>query len=103
MAASRAGRSFERRKASAFAWVPISEPYREMGSIEFTLQALKKAEVALAPGFATAEPGFALTAPGRGFWEDGEGYLGIALVENENRLQQAVRQIRRAFPVGDGV
>jgi alanine-synthesizing transaminase len=72
-----------------FAWMPIPEPYREMGSIEFTLEMLKKAEVAVAPG--------------RGFGEDGEGYLRIALVENENRLQQAVRQIRRAFPVGDGV
>lgn len=80
-----AGWSPEKPKATMFAWVPIPEKYREMGSIEFALQALQKAEVAVAPG--------------RGFGEDGEGYLRIALVENEKRLQQAVRQIRRAFPV----
>jgi len=39
-------------------------------------------------------------APGSGFGKEGEGFLRLALVENEKRLQQAVRQIRRAFPVG---
>jgi alanine-synthesizing transaminase len=58
-----------------------------MGSIEFAIQCLQKAEVAVAPG--------------RGFGEDGEGYLRIAIVENEERLRQAVRQLRRAFPVDD--
>ena len=38
-------------------------------------------------------------SPGRGFGEDGEHYLRIALVENEQRLQQAVRQLKRAFPL----
>lgn len=68
-----------------FVWAQIPEPYRAMGSIEFAMQCLKNAEVAVSPG--------------RGFGEDGEGYLRIGLVENEERLRQAVRQIRRAFPV----
>ena len=85
---AKAGWDVERQKATMFAWEPIPEPYREMGSIEFAMELMKKAEVAVAPG--------------RGFGEDGEGYLRIALVENEQRLQQAVRQIRRAFPV-DGL
>ena len=71
-----------------FVWAKIPEPYCEMGSIEFAIQCLKQAEVAVAPG--------------RGFGEDGEGYLRIALVENEERLKQAVRQLRRAFPVDEG-
>jgi alanine-synthesizing transaminase len=68
-----------------FVWAPIPEPYRAMGSIEFAIRCLQDAEVAVAPG--------------RGFGEDGEGYVRIALVENEERLRQAVRQLRRAFPV----
>ncbi|MBN1586116.1 MAG: aminotransferase class I/II-fold pyridoxal phosphate-dependent enzyme [Candidatus Omnitrophica bacterium] len=80
----RAGWRVEKPRASMFVWARIPEPYREMGSIEFAMQCLAKAEVA--------------TAPGRGFGEDGEGYLRIALTENEARLRQAVRQIRRAFP-----
>ena len=70
-------------KATMFAWVPIPEPWREMGSIEFALKLMREAEVAVAPG--------------RGFGEAGEGYLRIALVENEKRIRQAVRQIRRAL------
>jgi alanine-synthesizing transaminase len=79
-----AGWNVEKPKASMFVWAPIPEPYRQMGSIEFAMQCLQKAEVAVAPG--------------TGFGEDGEGYLRIALVENEERLKQAIRQIRRAFP-----
>lgn len=82
---SRAGWQVEPPKATMFAWVKIPEPYHALGSIEFAMQCLQKAEVAVAPG--------------RGFGEDGEGYLRVALVENEQRLRQAVRQIRRAFPV----
>jgi len=70
-------------KATMFTWVPIPEPWREMGSIEFALKLMREAEVAVAPG--------------RGFGEAGEGYLRIALVENEKRIRQAVRQIRRAL------
>jgi alanine-synthesizing transaminase len=82
---TQAGWQVEKPKASMFVWAKIPAPYCDMGSIEFAIQCIQKAEVA--------------TAPGRGFGEDGEGYLRIALVENEERLKQAVRQIKRAFPV----
>lgn len=80
-----AGWEVEKPKATMFVWAKIPKPYSDMGSIEFALQCLQKAEVS--------------TAPGAGFGPDGEGYLRIALVENEDRMKQAVRQIRRAFPV----
>ncbi len=85
---NRAGWEVEPPRASMFVWAPIPEQYRAMGSIEFAMKCLTDAEVAVAPG--------------RGFGEDGEGYLRIALVENEQRLQQAIRQIKRAFPVDGG-
>jgi alanine-synthesizing transaminase len=81
----RAGWAVTPPAGTMFAWVPIPQRYAEIGSIEFAIQCLQKAEVAVAPG--------------RGFGEDGEGFLRIALVENEHRMQQAVRQLRRAFPV----
>lgn len=84
---NQAGWEVAKPKASMFVWAKIPEPYIKMGSIEFAIQCLQKAEVAVAPG--------------RGFGEDGEGYLRIALVENEKRMQQAIRQIRRAFPVNE--
>jgi alanine-synthesizing transaminase len=84
----RAGWEVEKPKATMFVWAKIPEPYARMGSIEFAIQCLDKAEVAVSPG--------------RGFGEDGEGYLRIGLVENEERLRQAVRQLRRAFPVNGG-
>jgi alanine-synthesizing transaminase len=64
-----------------FVWARIPEPFRDMGSLEFSIKLLEEAEVAVAPGI--------------GFGPEGEGYLRIALVENENRLRQAVRQIKR--------
>jgi alanine-synthesizing transaminase len=85
---TRAGWEVECPKATMFVWAKIPEPYAQMGSIEFAIQCLDKAEVAVSPG--------------RGFGEDGEGYLRIGLVENEERLRQAVRQLRRAFPVNGG-
>ncbi len=81
----RIGWKVEKPRASMFVWAAIPEPYQEMGSIEFAIQCLNKAEVAVAPG--------------RGFGEDGEDFLRIALVENEERLRQAIRQLRRAFPL----
>ena len=66
-----------------FVWAPIPEPYREIGSVEFSQMLLEKAEVAVAPGI--------------GFGEHGEGYVRIALVENEQRLRQAIRNIRRTL------
>ena len=74
-------------KATMFVWAPIPAPYRRRGSIRFAFDLMEKALVAAAPGI--------------GFGEAGEGYLRLAVVENEKRLRQAVGQIRRAFPVPD--
>ena len=81
----RAGWEIDRPKATMFVWARIPSPYRRRGSMKFALELMEKALVAVAPG--------------AGFGEEGEGFLRLALVENEKRLQQAVRQIRRAFPV----
>jgi len=67
--------------ASMFAWVPIPEPFRSLGSLEFSKLLIEKADVAVAPGI--------------GFGEHGDGYVRIALVENEQRIRQAARNIRR--------
>ena len=72
-----------RPKAGMFAWVKIPPPYDRLGSMEFSIQMMKRANVALAPGI--------------GFGEEGEGYLRIALVENEHRIRQALRQMKRAM------
>lgn len=82
---NRSGWSVTPPKATMFVWAQIPEPYRSLGSIEFATQCLNKAEVAVAPGL--------------GFGPEGEGYVRIAVVENEERLKQAVRQMRRAFPI----
>jgi alanine-synthesizing transaminase len=69
--------------ASMFAWAPIPERYRHLGSLEFSKLLVEKAEVAVAPGV--------------GFGEPGDDYVRIALVENEQRIPQAARNIRRFF------
>ncbi|MGE4373576.1 MAG: LL-diaminopimelate aminotransferase [Xanthobacter sp.] len=79
----RAGWHIPTPKASMFAWAPIPEPFREMGSVEFAKLLIEKAEVAVAPGV--------------GFGEHGEGFVRIAVVENEQRIRQAARNIRRFF------
>jgi alanine-synthesizing transaminase len=78
---SRAGWNVPAPKASMFAWSPIPEPFRDMGSVEFSKLLVEKAEVAVSPG--------------TGFGERGEGFVRIALVENEQRIRQAARNIRR--------
>ena len=81
---NRLGWKVERPKAGMFVWAPIPEPWRsQMGSIDFAMKLLEEAEVAVSPG--------------RGFGETGEGFLRLALVENEQRLRQAVRQIGRCL------
>ena len=81
---NRLGWNVQTPKASMFVWAQIPEPWRSsMGSIDFTMKLLEEAEVAVSPG--------------RGFGEAGEGYLRLALIENEQRLRQAVRQIGRAL------
>ena len=68
-----------------FVWAPIPEKYRDMGSMDFAMKVLEEAEVCVSPG--------------GGFGDKGEGYVRLALVENELRIKQAVRQIRRALMV----
>ncbi|MBX9884202.1 MAG: LL-diaminopimelate aminotransferase [Novosphingobium sp.] len=77
----RAGWDIPSPRASMFAWAPLPPALRAMGSLEFSKQLLTHAEVAVAPGV--------------GYGEDGEGYVRIAMVENEQRLRQAARNIRR--------
>jgi alanine-synthesizing transaminase len=66
-----------------FVWAPVPEPYHEMGSLEFAKYLVAEANVA--------------TSPGMGFGDGGEGYVRFALVENEQRISQAVRNLRRAL------
>ena len=70
-------------KSGMFLWVKIPEPYCQMGSIKFSIEMMNRANVAVAPG--------------AGFGSEGEGFLRLALVENENRVSQALKQIRRAL------
>jgi alanine-synthesizing transaminase len=85
---SRAGWDIPEPKASMFAWAPIPEPFREMGSLEFSLRLIKEAHVAVAPG--------------AGFGEHGDNYVRLALVENEQRIRQAARNVRK-FLEANGV
>ncbi|HKT85183.1 MAG TPA: LL-diaminopimelate aminotransferase [Novosphingobium sp.] len=77
----RAGWEIPSPKASMFAWAPLPPALRDMGSLEFSKRLLTEAEVAVAPGV--------------GYGEDGEGFVRIAMVENEQRLRQAARNIKR--------
>jgi len=71
-------------RAGMFVWTPIPEPWRSStGSIDFAMKLIREAHVAVSPG--------------RGFGEAGEGHLRLALIENAQRLRQAVRQIGRRF------
>jgi alanine-synthesizing transaminase len=66
-----------------FAWAPIPEPYRHLGSIEFASMLVREANVA--------------TSPGIGFGPGGDGHVRFALIENEHRTKQAIRNLRRAL------
>lgn len=79
----RIGWEMERPKGTMFVWAKIPEPWAKMGSIDFSMKLLDEGGVAVSPG--------------RGFGEDGEGYLRLAIVENVQRLRQAVRQIDRCL------
>ncbi|MCK0070533.1 LL-diaminopimelate aminotransferase [Kordiimonas laminariae] len=68
-------------KATMFAWAPLPEDFREMGSMEFAKLLMQHAKVAVSPGV--------------GFGEYGEGYVRIGLVENEQRIRQAIRNIKK--------
>jgi alanine-synthesizing transaminase len=82
----RAGWPIPAPKASMFAWAPVPEPFRSIGSVEFATLLVENAEVAVSPGIA--------------FGEYGEGHVRIALVENEQRIRQAARNIRRFLETG---
>ena len=80
-AMGRAGWNIPSPPATMFAWVPLPEEMKELGSLEFSKLLLDKASVAVAPGI--------------GFGEYGEGYVRIALVENEHRIRQAARNVKK--------
>ena len=77
----RAGWDIPPPRASMFAWAPLPPALAHLGSLEFSKQLLTQANVAVAPGV--------------GYGEDGEGYVRIAMVENEHRLRQAARNVKR--------
>lgn len=79
----RMGWEVEIPKAGMFLWVKIPEPYIEMGSVRFSIEMMNRANVAVAPG--------------AGFGEEGDGYLRLALVENENRIRQALKQMKQSL------
>ena len=68
-------------QATMFAWAPLPKGFEHLGSMEFSKQLLSKANVAVSPGI--------------GFGEYGDGFVRIALVENEHRSRQAIRNIKR--------
>ena len=78
---SRAGWDIPAPAATMFAWAPIPPAFRHLGSLEFSKLLIEKADVAVAPGI--------------GFGEHGDDYVRLALVENEHRIRQAARNIKR--------
>ena len=82
----RIGWQVEKPKATMFVWAPIPEPYRSMGSLEFAKRLISRAGVA--------------TSPGIGFGKNGEMHLRFSLIENEQRIRQALRALRRALEDG---
>jgi alanine-synthesizing transaminase len=77
----RAGWEIPAPRASMFAWAPLPEVFRTLGTVEFSTLLIEKAEIAVSPGI--------------GFGEHGEGHVRIALVENEQRIRRAARNLRR--------
>ena len=80
-AMSRAGWEIPKPLATMFAWAPLPKKFQNLGSMEFAKLLMQKAEVAVAPGV--------------GFGEYGEGYVRIGLVENEQRIRQAAKNIKK--------
>jgi alanine-synthesizing transaminase len=83
---AQAGWDIPSPEASMFAWAPVPERFREAGSMEFAKQLLTHAKVAVSPGI--------------GFGEYGEGYVRVALVENEHRIRQAARNVKKFLTMG---
>ena len=80
---ARIGWEVEPPKGTMFVWAPIPEPYRELGSVEFASMLVREAKVA--------------TSPGVGFGPGGDGHVRFALIENTQRINQGVRNLRRAL------
>ena len=79
----RIGWEVEPPRGTMFVWAPIPEPYRDMGSLEFSKFLVQEGDVA--------------TSPGVGFGPGGDGHVRFALIENEKRISQGVRSLRRAL------
>jgi alanine-synthesizing transaminase len=79
----RIGWPVDRPRGTMFLWAPIPEPYRELSSLEFARFLVEEAEVAVSPG--------------EGFGPGGEGHVRFALIENEQRIGQAIRNLRRTL------
>jgi alanine-synthesizing transaminase len=80
---ARVGWEIEPPKGTMFVWAPIPEPYQELGSLEFSKFLVSEGKVAVSPGM--------------GFGPGGEGFVRFALIENEQRIGQAVRNLRKAL------
>lgn len=80
----RMGWDMPRPKGTMFAWAPIPEAYAEMGSVEFASMLVRDAQVALSPGV--------------GFGPGGDGFVRFALIENEQRIAQAIKGLKKALP-----
>ena len=79
----RIGWDIPKPKGTMFVWAPMPEPYREMGSVEFASKLVTECELA--------------TSPGDGFGFGGEGYVRFALIENEQRIAQGIRNLRKGL------
>jgi alanine-synthesizing transaminase len=80
----RIGWEIEKPRGTMFAWAPIPEPYQDLGSIEFATLLVQDCDVAVSPGV--------------GFGPGGDGHVRFALIENEQRIVQATRQLKRGLP-----
>jgi alanine-synthesizing transaminase len=80
----RIGWHIEKPRGTMFVWARLPEAYEDMGSLEFAKKLVQEAKVAVSPGV--------------GFGPGGEGFVRFALVENEQRIGQAIRGIRKALP-----
>jgi alanine-synthesizing transaminase len=83
----KAGWDIPTPQATMFAWVPIPEKFKPLGSVEFAKLLVEKADVAVAPGL--------------GFGEHGDDYVRLAIVENEQRIRQAARNLKKFFDSAD--
>jgi alanine-synthesizing transaminase len=81
---ARIGWEIPKPKGTMFVWAPIPEPYQELGSLEFASMLVRDCEVALSPG--------------DGFGPGGDGFVRFALIENEQRIAQGIRNIRKGLP-----